>query len=146
MNICIFTGRLTKDPVIESTNSGKKYTRFSLAVSRGKVKEGQQGADFVPCIAWNNQAEAICNYLHKGSLIEVNGQFNSRQYESQNGEKRTAYEVVVFSFGFLESKKAEAKEEPKPIKPPKASPISAEEGYIESENIYDDTIDLPFTL
>lgn len=138
MNICIFTGRLTKDPVIVTTNSGKKYTSFSLAVSRGKVKEGQQGADFVPCIAWNNQAEAICNYLHKGSLIEVNGQFNSRQYESQSGEKRTAYEVVVFSFGFLESKKTEAKEEPKPIEPPQAFPIESYEG--------DDIESLPFTL
>lgn len=138
MNICIFTGRLTKDPVIVTTNSGKKYTSFSLAVSRGKVKEGQQGADFVPCIAWNTQAEAICNYLHKGSLIEVNGQFNSRQYETQNGEKRTVYEVVVFSFGFLESKKAEAKEEPKPIEPPQAFPIESYEG--------DDIESLPFTL
>lgn len=136
MNNCNFTGRITKDLTLESTNGGKNFVRFTLAVSRGKVKEGAQTADFIPCIAWNKAAEIITQYMKRGSLIEVSGRFTSRSYETQSGDKRTAYEILVENFGFLESRKAEQKEETPP--PP---PVS-EEAYTAE----DDDPALPFSL
>lgn len=136
MNNCNFTGRITKDLTLESTNGGKNFVRFTLAVSRGKVKEGAQAADFIPCIAWNKAAEIITQYMKRGSLIEVSGRFSSRSYETQSGDKRTAYEILVENFGFLESRKAEQKEEA-----PTPPPVS-EEAYTAE----DDDPALPFSL
>lgn len=137
MNNCNFTGRITKDLTLESTSGGKNYVRFTLAVSRGKVKEGAQAADFIPCIAWNKTAEIITQYMRKGSLIEVSGRLESRSYETQSGDKRTAYEILVNNFGFLESRKESEQKEETPPPPP-----VSEEAYTVED--YEDT--LPFSL
>jgi hypothetical protein len=62
MNNCNFTGRLTKDPELKTTQSGKKYLRFCLAVDGIKDKDGNKTADFVDCIAWNKSGEIIAQY------------------------------------------------------------------------------------
>lgn len=144
MNNCNFTGRITKDLTLESTGGGKNFVRFTLAVSRGKVKEGAQAADFIPCIAWNKAAEIITQYMRKGSLIEVSGRLTSRSYETQSGDKRTAYEIAVDNFGFLESRKAGQKEQTPPEPPVSEEAYTSEEAYIEEENR--DMADLEDTL
>lgn len=138
MNNCNFTGRITKDLTLESTSGGKNFVRFTLAVSRGKVKEGAQAADFIPCIAWNKAAEIITQYMRKGSLIEVSGRLTSRSYETQSGDKRTAYEIAVDNFGFLESRKAEQKEQTPP-----EPPVSEEAYTAELDDLEDN---LPFSI
>lgn len=101
MNNCIFTGRLTKDPEIKTTQSGKKYINFTIAVDR-KVKDsnGQRQADFIPCIAWNKTAEIIAQYFVKGSPIGVIGSLQVRAYD-KDGEKRFAYEILVNEIDFI---------------------------------------------
>ena len=101
MNNCIFTGRLTKDPEIKTTQSGKKYINFSIAVDRKtKDSNGQRQADFIPCIAWNKTAEIIAQYFVKGSPIGVIGSLQVRAYD-KDGEKRFAYEILVNEIDFI---------------------------------------------
>lgn len=57
MNYVSLMGRLTKDPELKKTSSGKSYCRFSVAVKREFSKDG--GADFINCIAWDKRAEVI---------------------------------------------------------------------------------------
>lgn len=57
-------------------------------------------------MAWDKLAEVIANNLSKGRRIGVEGRLQSRQYETKDGGKRTAYEVVVGSMEFLDSKAA----------------------------------------
>ena len=103
MNNCNFTGRLTKDPELKTTQSGKKYLRFCLAVDGIKDKDGNKTADFVDCIAWNKSAEIIAQYARKGSKLGISGRLHTTTTEA-NGEKRKYTEIIVNEFDLLDSK------------------------------------------
>ncbi len=100
MNLVILTGRLTRDPELKFGQSGKAYSRFSLAVDR-PFQKGE--ADFINCVAFGKTAELIGEYLRKGRKVGVQGRIQMNRYEV-NGEKRTSYDVLVDSIEFLESK------------------------------------------
>ncbi|RNM30686.1 single-stranded DNA-binding protein [Absicoccus porci] len=78
INRIVLTGRLTKDPEPRTTKTGKTYVSFALAVDRSRKVEGQPEADFINCVAWNRQAEAMAQYLHRGSLIGIDGRLLSK--------------------------------------------------------------------
>ena len=103
MNNCNFTGRLTKDPELKTTQSGKKYTMFCLAVDGIKDKDGNKTADFVDCIAWNKNGEIIAQYARKGSKLGISGRLHTTINEV-NGEKRKYTEIVVNEFDLLDPK------------------------------------------
>ena len=103
MNNCNFTGRLTKDPELKTTQSGKKYLRFCLAVDGIKDKDGNKTADFVDCIACNKSAEIIAQYTRKGSKLGISGRLHTTTYD-KDGEKRKSVDVVVNEFELLDSK------------------------------------------
>ncbi len=136
MNSCNFCGRLTKDPELKTTQSGKKYTRFCLAVDGIKDKDGNKTADFVDCIAWNKSAEIIAQYARKGSKLGVSGRLHTTTSEV-NGEKRKYTDIVVNEFDLLDSK-------------PKDQPAQAEAAPVEettTQEIIDDTPqELPFEI
>lgn len=100
MNLVVLTGRLTRDPELKYGQSGKAYSRFSLAVDR-PFSKGE--ADFINCVAFGKTAELVGEYLRKGRKVGVNGKLQMSRYEV-NGEKRTSYDVLVDSIEFLESK------------------------------------------
>ncbi len=104
INTVVLSGRLTKDPELKETNSGKKVISFNLAVNRRNNKEDQQ-ADFFPCVAWNKTAEVIAQYCAKGSQIGVEGRLQQRTYDNAQGQKVYVVEVLCGQVTFLESKK-----------------------------------------
>lgn len=136
MNNCNFTGRLTKDPELKHTNSGTAVLDFSLAVDR---RDKEKHTDFIPCKAWSVTAETMSNYLRKGSLIAINGRLESRSYDTNDGSKRTVYEIVVNSFEFLEKRAAD----PAPAQVPTPPPVS-EEAY--TSELDDCENNLPFSI
>lgn len=87
MNNCSLIGRIGTDIVIKKTNTGKSVMQIQLAVKRNK-----EITDWIPVVLWEQQAEFLANYAKKGDLISIEGQIQSRQYES-NGQKRTAIEL-----------------------------------------------------
>ena len=78
MNSANYAGRLVADPVLKATTSGKNICRFTLACDRIKKDDG---ADFIPCVAWNQSAEFITQYAQKGDMIGVTGSMRSGKYE-----------------------------------------------------------------
>lgn len=102
MNLVVLTGRLTRDPELKFGQSGKAYSRFSLAVDR-PMQKGE--TDFINCVAFGKTAELIGEYLRKGRKVGVQGRIQMNRYEV-NGEKRTSYDVLVDTIEFLESKSA----------------------------------------
>ena len=60
MNHFVGIGRLTRDPNVKYTQSGKAYASFTLAIDRRKSADGDQQADFIQCAAWEKIAEVIC--------------------------------------------------------------------------------------
>ena len=104
MNHFVGIGRLTRDPEVRYTQSGKACARFTLAIDRRKSGDGNQQADFISCVAWEKTAEAISQYTGKGRKIAVEGRIQTRSYDGNDGTKRYVTEVVVQSMEFCDSK------------------------------------------
>lgn len=104
MNKVILMGRLTRDPELQTTPQGTAVARFTIAVDRRFSKDGQRQADFISCTAWRQQAEFLCKYFHKGSMISVVGSIQTRSWDSQDGKKQYATDVVIDEIYFTGSK------------------------------------------
>src|SRR5690554_2543477 len=107
MNKVILVGRLTRDPELRRTNNDIAVTQFTVAVNRIYTnKQGEKQTDFINCVAWRNQAENLCRYMRKGSMVGVEGQIQTRSYDDANGIRRYVTEVVCDNIQFLEPKSA----------------------------------------
>lgn len=96
MNVVTLAGRLTKDPDVRNTNSGKTVAQFTLAVDRAfKGPNGEKEADFINIVAWNKTAELVGKYFHKGSFCMVSGRIQVRSYDANDGTKKWVTEVVA---------------------------------------------------
>lgn len=135
MNVCAFSGRLTRDPELRATGSGKSVTSFTIAVNRPGVKDK---TDFIDCVAWEGRAEFITRYFTKGMKIEVSGCMTTRDYENREGQKRKATELLVATADFAE-KKQESSNDDSYIPP---APYAADADGFVPLDVNDD--DLPF--
>jgi single-strand DNA-binding protein len=99
LNRVILIGRLTRDPELKYTPNGTAVATFSLAVNRRFNKEQ---TDFIDIVAWRQTAEFCANYGSKGRLVAVEGRLQVRSYETKEGQKRKATEVVADDVRFLD--------------------------------------------
>ena len=110
MNKAILMGRLAREPEIRTTQSGISVCNFTVACdrrTRGADGNYQNQADFIPCVAWRQQAEFINRYFGKGDRILVTGTIQPRSWEDQSGQRRYTTEVIVDEVEFCESRKGE---------------------------------------
>lgn len=116
MNKAILMGRLTRDPDIRYTNGEKPVcvARYTLAVDRRFKRDGEQQADFIPCIAFGRQGEFAQKYFQKGTKIVISGRIQTGSYTNRDGVKVYTTDVIVEEQDFAESKAAagQPKEEP----------------------------------
>lgn len=105
MNRAMLVGRLTAKPELRYTSSNLPFARFSVAINRTfSGKDGQRETDFINIVVWRKQAENVCNYLDKGSLVALEGRIQTGSYDDKDGNKRYTMEVVADTVQFLESK------------------------------------------
>lgn len=107
VNKVIIIGNVTRDPMIKSTEGGKKIALFTTATNRYfKTSDGQEKseAEFHNCVAWGWLAERIEKFLTKGKLIYVEGRLKTRIIEKDGGEKSYKTEVVATNLIFLNKK------------------------------------------
>jgi single-strand DNA-binding protein len=103
LNVIVLIGRLTKDPELRYTSSGKAVATIRLAVDRGTTNpQGEKETDFIDVVAWERQAESVANFLEKGRLVAVQGRLQIRTYETQEGQRRARAEVVASTVRFLD--------------------------------------------
>ena len=108
LNVVAIMGRLVADPELKATQSGNSVCSFRIACDRNFARQGEQRqADFIDIVAWRQQAEFVCKYFQKGSLIAIEGSLQTRQYQDKNGSNRTAVEVVTSNVSFAGSKAAD---------------------------------------
>lgn len=111
INKTVLVGRLTKDVELRKTQSGKSVASFTIAVNR---PFGKEETDFINCVAWNNTADFMANYLSKGALIGVDGRTQTRNYEDKDGKRVYVQEVVcdsVQSLGGKQDKRQDVQED-----------------------------------
>lgn len=115
MNKIILSGRLTKDPDVrysENVAEAMCIARYTLAVDRrGKKKEGEPNADFLPCVAFGKLGEFAEKYLHQGVKIIIEGHIQTGSYTNKNGVKVYTTDVIVDSQEFAESKASDKPKE-----------------------------------
>ncbi len=105
MNRVMLIGRLTAKPELRYTGSNIPYSRFSIAINRSfSNNQGQRETDFINIVVWRKQAENVCNFLDKGSLVAVEGRLQTGNYDDKDGNKRYTMDVVGDNVQFLESK------------------------------------------
>lgn len=105
MNKVVLMGRLTKNPDIRYTESGKVVAQFVLAVDRAFTNEqGKREADFIPVVVWGKGAELIGNSCAKGHRLLVDGRIQIRNFDGKDGTKRWVTEVIANGFEFVERK------------------------------------------
>ncbi|MGC8977147.1 MAG: single-stranded DNA-binding protein [Candidatus Ratteibacteria bacterium] len=104
LNKVFLIGRLTRDPELRYTPTGKAVTTFGFAVNREYISKGEKKEDtcYLNLVVWGKQAEICAEYLRKGNLIFVEGRLTYRSWETENNEKRSVIEVRVERFQFLE--------------------------------------------
>ena len=100
MSLCkmLLIGNLGRDPEMRYTPSGRPVTQFTLAVNRNtrnQAGEWQEQTEWFRVTAWGQLAERTAEQLRKGSKVFVEGRFQSREWEGQDGQKRTALEVTA---------------------------------------------------
>jgi len=104
VNKAILVGRLGRDPETRYTSSGQAVCNFTLATDetyKDRSGERQKRTEWHRIVVWGKQAEIAQQYLHKGSLIFVEGRIQTRQWDDREGQKRTTVEIVASNFRML---------------------------------------------
>jgi single-strand DNA-binding protein len=108
INRVTITGNLTKDPELRSTPSGTSVCKLRVAVN-SRRKDGASGEwvdkpNYFDVTVWGAQGENCSNYLSKGRPVAVDGRLDWREWESQEGQKRQAVEIIADNVQFLGSR------------------------------------------
>jgi len=107
LNQFICMGRIVAEPEVKTTNGGKSFVNFTVAVDRDYQKAGstERATDFIPCTAWGQKGEFIARNFGKGAMIAVAGQLQSNKYTDKEGKNRTAYSIAVEKVSFTGEKR-----------------------------------------
>jgi len=107
LNKILIAGNCTRDPEVRYTQSGSAMTRFGIASSRyyrekGESNEWKEETCFVNVVTWRQLAERLGDQLQKGTAVLVEGRLQSRSWESEDGQKRSAIEISADRVQVLE--------------------------------------------
>ncbi len=104
LNKVLLIGNLTRDPELRYIPSGSAVATFTVAVNRvykDQAGEKKEQTSFIKVVVWGRRAEVCGEYLSKGSPVFVEGRLQSRDWETQEGQKRNTVEVVADNIQFL---------------------------------------------
>jgi single-strand DNA-binding protein len=110
LNKVLLIGNLTRDPEVRMMTSGRPVCNFGLALNRNyKDAEGNKREEvtFVDVECFGPRAEAVGRFFSKGRPIFVEGRLKLDQWESKDGEKRSAIRVVLDNFEFVDGGRGE---------------------------------------
>lgn len=131
LNKIVVMGRLTRDPELRHTQSGKSVASFSIACDRDFDKNA---VDFFDVVVWGNTADFVSSYFSKGRMAVISGRLQTREWTDREGNKRKAIEIVSDNVYFADSKRESDSREP-------TAPETQKEQFAE---LTDDDGELPF--
>jgi single-strand DNA-binding protein len=120
LNKVFLIGNLTRDPELRYIPSGSAVATFTIGVNRvwkTPTGEKKEQASFIRIVVWGRRAEVCGEYLVKGSPVFVEGRLQSRDWQTQDGQKRNTVEVVADNIQFLRmgEKRPGSGEKPAPV-------------------------------
>ncbi|MFA5954311.1 MAG: single-stranded DNA-binding protein [Patescibacteria group bacterium] len=105
LNKVLIIGNLTRDPETRATPSGQNVTTFGVATNRSwktPTGEKQERTEFHNIVAWGKLAEIAERFLGKGRKVYIEGRLQTREWEGQDGAKRSRTEIVAENFIMLD--------------------------------------------
>ncbi len=105
MNKVFLIGNLTRDPEMSETSGGVSVCHFGIAVNRSySSQDGERQTDFFNVTAWRGLADNIGRYCKKGNKVAVTGSVQIRNYEDNQGNRRTAVDIIAQDVEFLNTR------------------------------------------
>lgn len=98
----VLVGRLGKDPEQMYTKSGKGVTTFSIATT--EKYNGEEKTTWHNIVTWGKLSDICAQYLHKGSLVMIEGRIENRSYEANDGATKYVSEIIAREMKMLDSK------------------------------------------
>lgn len=123
LNKVILIGRLGRDPEVRYMHNGDAVANFSIATDeQWKDRDGnrQTRTEWHSITLYRKLGEIAGQYLHKGSLVYIEGKIQSRKYTGKDGIERTAYEIVCSEMKMLGGKAEGGEGQHNPPPPPQA--------------------------
>ena len=109
LNRVMIIGRLTRDPELKNTPSGKAVATIGVATGRVWVDakgQKQKQTEFHNVVLWGKLGEIANQYLRKGGKVYIEGRLQTREWTGQDGVKRYRTEIVGESMIMLDSRPA----------------------------------------
>lgn len=103
MNVCTFSGRLTRDAETRYTGSGTAVTNFCIAVDTGFGEHKR--TDFINCVLWKR--EGLVQHLTKGKAVMVSGEYQARKWQDKDGNNRETVEIVIRDVDFQQGERSQ---------------------------------------
>jgi single-strand DNA-binding protein len=133
LNKVMLLGNLGRDPEVRYTASGRAVASFTLATTftwRDQEGSDQEKTEWHRIVAWGRLGEICGEYLSKGQKVYIEGRIQSRDWEDQDGNKRTTVEIVANDMIMLGSpgQNQERREEPGRNKRPQTGRKQASSG------------------
>ena len=98
-NRVVLAGNLTQDPELRFTQQGVPVASLSIAVNR--VRSKSEAVDFFNVSAWRELGERVANYKKQGDPVLIEGRLQYRTWQTPDGTKRSAVDVVADNVQFL---------------------------------------------
>jgi single-strand DNA-binding protein len=105
INKVILVGYLGADPEIRYTPSGAAVANFRMATTeQWSTKEGQrqERTEWHRIVAWRKLGEICGQYLHKGSMVYIEGRLQTRSWDDRDGNKRYTTEIIAQGMQMLD--------------------------------------------
>ena len=115
MNSVSLVGRLTKDPIVNYTQSGSSITKFGLAVDRKFKTNDGQTADFLNIVVFGKTGEFVEKWFHKGDPISLVGRIQTGSYTKQDGTKVYTTDIIAENVEFVPKNSGHPAEKPAEI-------------------------------
>ena len=110
LNKVMIIGRLGADPEIRNTQSGIPVVSLRIATDESYTDRNgnrTERTEWHRVVVFQRQAETCGQYLHKGSLVYVEGKITTRKWQDQNGQDRYSTEIRADRVIFLDRKNAD---------------------------------------
>lgn len=130
LNRITLQGRLTKDPELRYTTSGKPVTSITLAVDRDRIVGETRETDFIDCVTWNGTAEFVSKYFRKGQMVCLSGRLQSRKWTDRDGNNRINWEVSADNVYFCGDNRERPNQAPVDASADKFTELDGDDGEI----------------
>lgn len=145
LNRATILGRITQDPEVRTTNTGKSVASFGVATNRSWTDQSgtkQEFTEFHNCVLWGRLAEIAGQYLTKGQRVYMEGRLQTRDWTGQDGVKRYRTEIVVENMIMLEKPRGTSAPAASDDAPPPPSDSGAPADEVVEEEVKVE--DIPF--